>query len=47
MGEFSHDFIGEYQDILQISVEFEFKENTQKEDTAPMASEIGVGITQG
>lgn len=47
VGEFSHGFIGEYQDILQISVEIEYKENTQKEDTAPIASEIGVGITQG
>ena len=47
VGEFSHDFTGEYQDILQISVEIDFKENTQKEDTAPTASEVGVGITQG
>lgn len=47
VGDFSYDFIGEYQDILQISVEINYKENTQKEDTAPMAAEIGVGVTQG
>ena len=47
MGEFSHDYIGEYQDILQISIEIDYKENTQKEDTAPIAREIGVEVTQG
>ena len=47
VGEFSHDYIGEYQDILQISIEIDYKENTQKEDTAPIAREIGVEVTQG
>lgn len=47
IGDFSHDYIGEYQDILQISIEIDYKENTQKEDTAPVAQEIGVEITQG
>ncbi len=47
VGDFSHDFIGEYHDILQISVDIDYKENTQKEDTAPVAAEIGIGITQG
>lgn len=46
VGEFSHDYIGEYQDILQISIEIDYKENTQKEDTAPVAREIGVEVTQ-
>lgn len=46
VGEFSYDYIGEYQDILQISIEIDYKENTQKEDTAPMAKEIDVGVTQ-
>lgn len=46
-GEFSHDYIGEYQDILQINMEIDYKENTQKEDTAPIAREIGVEVTQG
>ena len=47
VGEFSHDYIGEYQDILQISIEIDYKENTRKEDTAPVAREIGVEVTQG
>jgi len=47
VGEFSHDYIGEYQDILQISIEIDYKENTQKEDTAPVAQELGVVITHG
>lgn len=47
IGDFSHDYIGEYQDILQISIEIDYKENTQKEDTASVAQEIGVEITQG
>ncbi len=47
VGEFSHDYIGEYQDILQISIEIDYKENTQKEDAAPVAREIGVEVTQG
>jgi len=47
VGEFSHDYVGEYQDILQISIEIDYKENTQKEDTAPVAQELGIEITQG
>lgn len=47
IGEFPHDYIGEYQDILQISIEIDYKENTQKEDAAPVAREIGVEVTQG
>ena len=47
VGEFSHDYIGVHQDILQISIEIDYKENTQKEDTAPVAREIGVEVTQG
>ena len=47
IGDFEHDVIGEYQDILQISIEIDYKENTQKEDTAPVAREIGVEVTQG
>jgi hypothetical protein len=47
VGDFSHDYIGEYQDILQISIEIDYKENTQKEDMAPIAEEIGVVVIQG
>lgn len=46
IGEFSYDYIGEYQDILQISIEIDYKENTQKEDTTAVASEIGIEVTQ-
>lgn len=46
IGEFSHDYIGEYQDILQISIEIDYKENTQKEDTASVAQELGIRIMQ-
>lgn len=45
--EYSHDFIGEYSDILQISIDINYKENTKKEDTAPIAAEAFVDITQG
>lgn len=47
VGDFTHDYIGEYQDILQISVEIDYKENMQKEDTAPIAEGLGVTVTQG
>lgn len=47
VGEFSYDYIGEYQDILQISIEIDYKENTRKEDTASVARKIGVEVTQG
>ena len=43
----AHDYIGEYQDILQISIEIDYMENTRKEDTGPVAGEIGVVVTQG
>lgn len=46
IGDFSHDYIGEYQDILQINIEIDYKENTQKEDTEPVAQEINAGIMQ-
>lgn len=46
IGDFTHDYIGEYQDILQISIEIDYKENTQKEDMEPVAQEIGVAVTQ-
>lgn len=47
VGEFSHDYIGEYQDILQISVDIDYKENTSTEDTTgTVATEIGINLTQ-
>lgn len=47
VGEYSHDYIGEYSDILQISIDIDYKENIKKEDTAPIAAEAAVDITQG
>lgn len=47
IGDFAYDYIGEYQDILQISIEIDYRENTQKEDMAPEAQEIDVNIIQG
>lgn len=47
ISEFSHGYIGEYQDILQINIEFNYRENTQKEDTAPMMEEIAVIMKEG
>lgn len=46
VGEYSHDYIGEYQDILQISVEFDYLENTSKEVTEPIAETIEARITE-
>lgn len=42
--EFSYDFVGEYSDILQISVDFEYYENTKKEDTSEKATELDLAI---
>ncbi len=46
IGEFSHDYIGEYQDILQISIEVDYKENIQKEDNVQVAEDVGIAVTQ-
>ena len=45
--EFSHDYIGEYQDILQISIDIDYKENTQKEEVAAVATKLGIEVIQG
>lgn len=42
--EFSHDYIGEYSDILQISVDFDYKENTAKEETQEAASSLNMNM---
>ena len=46
VGEFSHDFIGEFSDILQISIDFNYKENTRKEETQEVATEINTNISK-
>lgn len=47
VGDVSHDFVGEYQDILQMDIDVDYLENTRQEDAAPIAREIGVEVTQG
>lgn len=40
--EYSHDFIGEYSDILQISVDFDWKENTRQKEMQPLAESMKI-----
>ena len=47
VGEYSHDYVGEYSDILQISIDIDFKENTRRTETAPIATEATIDITEG
>lgn len=42
--EFSHDYIGEYSDILQISVDISYYENVRKEEKEEIASEFKLKI---
>lgn len=44
VGEFSHDYIGEYSDILQISIDFDYKENTTKEETQETTDTFNIYI---
>jgi hypothetical protein len=47
VGEFEHEYIGEYQDILQISINIDYLEHIQKEESAPIAREAGIRVTEG
>lgn len=38
--EYSHDFTGEYSDILQISIDIDYHGNTTKQNIAPTADDI-------
>ena len=44
VGEITHDYVGQKEDILQISVDFDFYENTTPEETAEMATEYELEI---
>ncbi len=46
-GEYSFDFIGQYSDILQINIDFDYMENISKEDNAPLADTVHVNIKEG
>ena len=39
VGSYSYDFIGEYSDILQISIDFDYKENTKEKEIQEIAQE--------
>lgn len=44
VGEITHDYVGQKENILQISVDFDFYENTTPEETAEIAREYGLTI---
>lgn len=44
VGEISFDFIGEYRNILQISVEFDWYEQKAHVETEPLAEAVGVSV---
>lgn len=44
VGEITHDYVGQKADILQISVDFDFYENTTPKETAEIAREYGLEI---
>lgn len=44
VGEITHDFVGQKEDILQISVDFDFYENTTTEETMEPANEYSLNI---
>lgn len=44
VGEMTHDYVGQKSDILQISVDFDYYENTTPQETAEIAREYDVAI---
>lgn len=44
VGEITHDYVGQKADILQISLDFDFYENTTPQETAEIAKEYGLEI---
>lgn len=44
VGEITHDYVGQKADILQISVDFDFYENTTPKESAEIAREYGLEI---
>lgn len=45
VGEITHDYVGQKEDILQISVDFDFYENTTPGETAENAEEAEITTT--
>lgn len=46
VGGYSHDYVGEFSDILQISIEFDYMENTRRDGTQPSADQVNINITK-
>lgn len=46
VGEITHDYIGQKEDILQISVDFEFYENTATEPEGETAGEMDFNLSK-
>lgn len=46
VGEITYDYIGQKEDILQISVDFEFYENTMTEEEGETAEEMNFNLAK-
>lgn len=46
VGEITHDYAGQKEDILQISVDFDYYENTTTEPEGEIAEELEVDLTK-
>ena len=46
VGEITYDYIGQKEDILQISVDFEFYENTATEPEGETAGEMDFNLSK-
>lgn len=44
--EITHDFIGQLEDILQISIEFDYTENVTSVETEEMSSDVEINLTK-
>lgn len=44
VGEITHDYVGQKEDILQISIDFDFYENTTEAETADIAAELDLRV---
>lgn len=47
VGEYSYDFVGEYSDILQISIEFDYKSYTGQPETGEKMEQINLRHRKG
>lgn len=47
VGEYTYDYTGEYDEILQISIDFDYKENIMQPETEETAAEVNVKLVKG